>query len=222
MKNTFLQKTKTMIACMVFTGLATVFAPETFAAQVSINLSGFYTFADDEFGPAEPFSATISFDSETAFQPFLGNPGLGKWVAGDFVNHTSELGSISVTVNGVTQTTSIYNIFVQQSTPVGPTYSAGLIFFGHDYTFQMAASESPIHFTWGPDLLPTESYPIPFWSPYVSPQFLLSQEDGERVFTVDTFSVTGPAAVPLPATAWLFGAGLLGLGGLARQRRLPA
>ncbi|MGH1471293.1 MAG: VPLPA-CTERM sorting domain-containing protein [Cellvibrionaceae bacterium] len=37
-----------------------------------------------------------------------------------------------------------------------------------------------------------------------------------------TYGTAGPAAVPLPAAAWLFGSALLGLAGAARRRKLAA
>lgn len=45
-------------------------------------------------------------------------------------------------------------------------------------------------------------------------------QNGPAVGTVLNFSGTGSAAVvPVPAAAWLFGSGLLGLAGMARRRR---
>ncbi|WP_424206600.1 CHRD domain-containing protein [Sulfuricaulis sp.] len=49
--------------------------------------------------------------------------------------------------------------------------------------------------------------------------------DGHAYFNIHTSMFTGGeirgflAPVPIPAAAWLFGSGLLGLMGIARQRR---
>lgn len=40
-------------------------------------------------------------------------------------------------------------------------------------------------------------------------------------YSYDDFHFTGPEPVPVPAAAWLFGSGLLGLSGLMRARRKP-
>ena len=43
--------------------------------------------------------------------------------------------------------------------------------------------------------------------------------DGTNGKVLGAFTFTSPAPVPLPAAAWLFGSGLIGLAGLARRRR---
>lgn len=42
---------------------------------------------------------------------------------------------------------------------------------------------------------------------------------GQPAYKGDAFSFTATPAVPVPAAAWLFGSGLLGLAGTARRRR---
>lgn len=44
---------------------------------------------------------------------------------------------------------------------------------------------------------------------------------GNLVIRLDNLQLTAPAAVPLPAAAWLFGTGLLGLFGIGGRRRKP-
>jgi hypothetical protein len=53
------------------------------------------------------------------------------------------------------------------------------------------------------------------WSPEVTNAFFHSSDLGK---TVGTFTFASP--VPLPAAAWLFGSGVIGLVGLARRRRI--
>ncbi|HAB17468.1 MAG TPA: hypothetical protein DCE44_13580, partial [Verrucomicrobiales bacterium] len=52
-------------------------------------------------------------------------------------------------------------------------------------------------------------------SPEVTNAFFHSSDLGK---TVGTFTFASP--VPLPAAAWLFGSGVIGLAGLARRRRI--
>lgn len=53
------------------------------------------------------------------------------------------------------------------------------------------------------------------WSPEVTFAFFDSGDIGK---TVGTFTFASPAPVPLPAAAWLFGSGMIGVVGLARRR----
>lgn len=53
------------------------------------------------------------------------------------------------------------------------------------------------------------------WSPEVANAFFHPSDIGK---TVGTFTFASP--VPLPAAAWLFGSGVIGLAGLARRRRI--
>ncbi len=54
------------------------------------------------------------------------------------------------------------------------------------------------------------------WSPEVTNAFFHSSDIGK---SMGTFTFVSP--VPLPAAAWLFGSGVIGLAGLARRRMTP-
>lgn len=54
------------------------------------------------------------------------------------------------------------------------------------------------------------------WSPEVTSAFFHSSDIGK---SMGTFTFVSP--VPLPAAAWLFGSGVIGLAGLARRRMTP-
>ena len=48
---------------------------------------------------------------------------------------------------------------------------------------------------------------------------LLTWNLGSSVFAIDLEQVVPPAEVPVPASVWLFGSGLLGLVGIARRKK---
>jgi|GEM_PF-2979996 len=204
---TFLQKTKRILAiCATLSGLAGVFAPAASAAQVSIDLSGTL------FNGAQPFTATLTYDSETVFTARDST----TLMAGDYTGALN-LGSITLTSGGESHSVSIYNITISQNVQsVGlENYSSVIAFYNPLYQFTISGVASDTPFTWASDLLPTPENPLPFDSPDVALRYYF-KGTGISGISVDSYAVT---AVPLPAAVWMFGTGLIGLGGLARQRR---
>jgi hypothetical protein len=65
---------------------------------------------------------------------------------------------------------------------------------------------------WNPSMLSFDDDTI--WINFINP-YATSLLDGSIVLTLDY----GISAIPLPAAAWLFGSGLLGLVGMARRKK---
>jgi hypothetical protein len=60
---------------------------------------------------------------------------------------------------------------------------------------------------------------LAFAAPFNELPVLSSYDPAFGLQAADLVMVTNVAAVPVPAAAWLFGSGLLGLIGVARRRR---
>lgn len=200
MNNKLLQRTKQLVALATLGGLISAIAPAAFAAQVSINIGGSYE--------SNPFTATISYDSDLVFTSLGG----GDFIAAD---GNPNLGSITFNYNGSSNTSAIAGILVSKNSVInGDSYAANISFYSEAYSFVIEGFLSPTPFTWDGGLLPTEANPLPF-----NPQ-----EDVPVAYffhphaAVESYEVT--SAVPVPAAAWLLGSGLIGLGSLARRRRV--
>ena len=200
MNNKLLQRTKQLVAWATLGGLISAVAPAAFAAQVSINIGGTYQ--------ANPFTATISYDSELALE---------SWGAGIFGTQEglSNLGSITFNYNGTSNTSAIQGIVVNQNALANGQYTSDIGFASNDYSFVIEGFFSSTPFTWGESLLPTEANPLPFGPAGENPITFFFHVPGHA--SVESYEVT--SAVPVPATVWLLGSGLIGLGSLARRRR---
>lgn len=196
MNNKLLQQTKRLLACAALGGLISA-TPAALAVPVQINFSGTVD--------SNPFSAVLHYDSDVAFT-LAGN---NTWLAGG-----PGVGSITVTYNGSTNTDELNSIVVVQNGMSGGTYNAAIGFYGINYQLVIDGGRSDSPFNWTGGLLPTGADPIPFDPQDSQPiAFYFHLPHG----TVDSYAVSD---VPVPAAAWLLGSGLIGLGSLARRRRV--
>lgn len=189
-----------------------LFAQAAFSAPVLINFSG--TIFPYQ-GPSDPidFNATLSFDSELAFRPYTDSGHADSWIAD---NESGSVASLTIYDDqGNPYLSPIRSIVAYRNIQTGENYHAAINFYGDSTLLIGLGGTSLTPFTWGTELLPSPSNPIPFFSPGAEIEFGMMA--GPDTFLITSYSVT--SAVPLPASALLLGAGLIVLGGLTRQRR---
>lgn len=77
---------------------------------------------------------------------------------------------------------------------------------------------------WGMDTMSTDSSDPEYisyldFAPVNARYFLISAIDGDNSYSIGEFHAEGTSVVPIPAAAWLFGSGLLGLAGFGARRK---
>lgn len=202
-----------LIGFLVSSSLA---APIALAAPVTIYLEGTTTVQPGSTDQPLPYSATISYDTDIQF-----TQGDGYFATAPQAN----LGFIKVDTNGVIDDTPItrmsYNLNQVQGSPFPTNYYSSFWIQSADFNFIITATGSTPA-TGEASFVPTASDPLSFFSGSGVTQsvvFGTSTFDPSGVLSITSYSFSAPAAVPVPAAAWLFGSGLIGLTGLARKRK---
>ena len=180
------------------TACSALISPADTAPNIPPNASA--TFTTLIIGPAltgHTFTPAVSgvynfTAADNSVAGFLGSA-LATAIGGDYFNGASSTTAITSTSGLNTEWRFTFSVSSPQLLSV--THDDGIALFGGSGVIK-------------PDNETTDAAAIP------------QRADGATLYSLATVQTTlTPTTVPLPATAWLFGAGLAGLGLLTRRRR---
>jgi hypothetical protein len=219
---------------LIALALSTVCTAPAMAATTLLTITGKVT---PYMKSATQFTAMIEFDSDNALQEAW-SEGSGVYSAHDTNNwgivpvagtYTLQYGSVSAV--GELTTLGVLRNAAMGGTPEAPLYQSSFA-IGDDYTrftIKSALQSSPLVWNNAPaattvtwmgsifpatnGLLPTADAPQLWQGGFNTVTF----EAPGASFQVDSYAFT--SVVPVPAAAWLFGSGLIGLAGAARSRK---
>lgn len=209
----------------------------TVAAANPHSLGGIFTVPVSSY-PASAISGSFTFEADTLDSNGSGTVGLyngaitslslsiTKPITADAyqfgLNSAGPLNSITVNASSIPANQSyILSASVQNVVPNGPIVD-GTNYFARDFFINLL---KPTGIVLASDVLPQAPPPLSPFSLYNlvnNPQgqfrLVFASDHGDHTIIGNLTSLS-LAAVPVPAAAWLFGSGLIGVLGMARRRK---